>query len=140
MGHLRPGGAIVFHEPDLGIARSLPPAPTYDRCCRWITESFRLSGTDTNMANRLHQTFVGAGLPAPTMRMQTFIGGPAGCSDWLQAVADLVSVLLPTMEQLRVATAAEVEVATLVERLHREVGANGSLIVGRSEVGAWSRA
>jgi SAM-dependent methyltransferase len=140
VGHLRPGGAIVFHEPDWGSVRSLPPAPIYDRCCRWITETFRLSGTDTNMAGKLHQAFVGAGLPAPSMRMQTFISGGAGCTDWLQAVAELAGVLLPTMEQLGVATAAEVEAATLAERLCREAIASGSVIIGRSEIGAWSHA
>ena len=90
------------------------------------------------MADRLHQAFVGAGLPAPSMRMQTFIGGGAGCTDWLQAVAELAGSLVPTMERLGVATAAEVEVATLSERMRREVTASASVIIGRSEVGAWS--
>ena len=30
--HLRPGGLIVFHEPDWSCVRSVPPAPSYDRC------------------------------------------------------------------------------------------------------------
>jgi SAM-dependent methyltransferase len=136
---LRPGGAIVFHEPDWSSARSFPPAPTYDRCCQWIIETCRQAGTDTNAAANLYMAFVSAGLPAPQMRMQTFISGGAQCTDWLQAVADLVGVLLPTMEQLGVATATEVEVATLAQRLCREVTASGHMIIGRSEIGAWSR-
>jgi len=136
--HLRPGGAIVFHEPDLSSLRSLPPAPTYDRCCQWITETFRLVGTEANMADRLHQAFVGAGLPAPTMRMQTFIGGGAGCADWLQAVAELAYSLVPTMERLGVATAAEVEAGTLAERMRREVRSSDCVIIGRSEIAAWA--
>jgi ubiquinone/menaquinone biosynthesis C-methylase UbiE len=138
VGHLRPGGVIVFHEPIWDCARSLPPAHTYDRCCRWIIETFRLARTETT-AEKLHQAFVGAGLPEPSMRMHTFISGPA-CPDWLQAVTDLVGTLLPTMEQLGVATAAEVELATLAERMRREVAASGSVIIGRSEIGVWSRA
>ena len=137
--HLRPGGALIFHEPDWQSARSFPPTPTYDRCCQWITDTFRLAGTDTNMAGKLYAAFVAAGLPTPKMRMQTFIGGGAGCSDFLQAVAELIGVLLPTMEQLGVATAAEAEVATLAERLRRDVITNCSVIFGRSEIGAWSR-
>jgi hypothetical protein len=136
--HLRPGGAMVFHEPDWESARSFPPAPTYDCCCQWITETFRRTGTDTN-AGKLHAAFVGAGLPTPMMRMQTFIGGGAGCTDFLQAVAELVGAVLPTMEQLGVATTAEVELATLAERLRREVTASGSVIIGRSEICAWSQ-
>jgi ubiquinone/menaquinone biosynthesis C-methylase UbiE len=137
--HLRPGGTIVFHEPDWSGARSFPPAPTYDRCCRWIIETFRQAGTETNAAYNLYKAFVGAGLPAPQMRMQTFIGCGARCTDWLQAVADLVGVLLPKMEQLGVATATEVGVATLAQRLRREVTLSEHMIVGRSEIGAWSR-
>ena len=136
--HLRPGGVIAFHEPDLSCMRSLPPAPTYDLCCQWIARTFRLVGTEANMADRLHAGFVGAGLPAPTMRMQTFIGGGAGCADWLQALADLASSLVPTMERLGVATAAEVEAATLAERMRREVSSTNSVVIGRSEIAAWS--
>jgi SAM-dependent methyltransferase len=137
---LRPGGVIVFHEPDWDGARSIPPAPTYDRCRRWIGETFRLSGTpDTQMPARLFQAFVDAGLPVPSMRMQTFVGGGAGCMDWLQAVAELVGSLLPAMEGLGVVTAAEVDIESLAERLRGEVIGNGSLIIGRSEVGVWAR-
>ena len=136
---VRPGGLVVFHEPDWSSARSFPSAPTYERCCHWITEAFRLAGNDTNMACKLHAAFVGGGLPAPSMRMQTFIGAGAGCAFFLQAVADLVGSVLPTMERLGVATAAEVEVATLAERLRLEVTAAESVIIGRSEIGAWSR-
>jgi ubiquinone/menaquinone biosynthesis C-methylase UbiE len=137
---LRPGGVVVFHEPDWDGARSFPPAPTYDRCRQWIGETFRMAGTpDTNMAARLYQTFVDAGLRAPSMRMQTFVGGGAGCMDWLQAVAELVGSLLPAMERLGVTTAAEVDIETLAERLRREVTASDSVIIGRSEIGVWSR-
>ena len=91
------------------------------------------------MAGRLYAAFVGAGVPTPTMRMQTFIGGGTGNADFLQAVAELVGAVLPALEQLGVATTAEVELATLAERLSREVNASDSLIIGRSEIGAWSR-
>jgi hypothetical protein len=137
--HLRPGGLIVFHEPDWTNVRSFPPAPTYDRCCQWIVEAFRGAGTDTNAANNLYTAFAGAGLPSPQMRMQTFVGGSSGCADWLQVVAGLAASLLPTMEQLDIATAAEVEIATLAQRLQREVAASEHMIIGRSEIAAWSR-
>ena len=72
------------------------------------------------------------------MRMQTFIGGGAACANFLQAVADLIGSLVPTMERLGVATAAEVEIATLTERLCHEVTINASVIIGRSEIATWS--
>jgi len=137
--HLRPGGLVLFHEPDWQNARSIPSVSTYDSCCRWIQQTFARAGTDSNMAGRLYRTLVGAGLSAPTMRMQTFIGAGAQCADYLQAVADLVGSMLPSMVQLGVASAAEISHATLAERLRRETSSADSLIIGRSEIGGWAR-
>jgi SAM-dependent methyltransferase len=136
---LRPGGVLVFHETDWGGVRSFPPAPTYDRCVQWFVETFRLLGTETRMGIKLHSAFVAAGLPAPTVRMQAIIGGGARARDWLQIVAKIVGVLLPEMERLGVATAAEIGIDTLADRLCREVEVGGGVVVGRSEIGAWSQ-
>ena len=136
---LQPGGVIVFHEPDWSVVRSFPPAPTYDRCCRWIIEAAKLGGSNWNMADKLHGVFLAAGLPAPTMRMKTFIGGGTEVGEWLRGVAELADTLLPAMEKFGVASAAEVDLATLAERMTREVAQTNSVIVGRSEIGAWSR-
>jgi len=71
--------------------------------------------------------------------MQTFIGFGAACMDWLKVAADLARTLLPKIEQFGIATAAEVDVATLAQRLRDEVIASSSMIVGRSEIAAWSQ-
>ena len=136
---LRPGGLLIFHELDWVFARSIPPAPTYDRCCGWIRDTFRIAGTDANMAGKLYAIFMNAGLRSPSMRLSTFIGGGAACADFLQAVADVIATVVPILEQQGLATAAEVNIATLAERLKREVTANASVIVGRSEVAAWAQ-
>ncbi|MCH9641209.1 MAG: class I SAM-dependent methyltransferase [Actinomycetia bacterium] len=137
--HLAPGGIIVFHEPDWRAVRSSPPAPTYDRCCRWIVETTDRARSSWNMADRLHSAFADAGLPAPTLRMRTFLGAEDGAEVWLHAVADIVETLLPTMESQGVATATEVGVDTLAQRLTDEVRKSRSTVVGRSEAGAWCR-
>lgn len=136
---LQPGGVIVFHEPDWSMVRSFPVAPTYDHCCRWIIAAGTLGGSNWNMADKLHGLFLAAGLRAPTMRMKTFIGGGTEVGEWLRGVAELADTLLPAMEKFGVATAAEVDLATLTERMTREVAQTSSVIVGRSEIGAWSR-
>ncbi len=141
VGQLRSGGLIVFHEPDWSACRSTPQAPTYDRCLQWREDVLRIAGTsDTDMAARLHHAFDSAGLTTHSMRMQTFVGGGAACEEWLRAVAALVASLLPAIEEMGVATAAEVEIETLAERLVREVIARNCLIIGRSEIGIWSPA
>jgi ubiquinone/menaquinone biosynthesis C-methylase UbiE len=136
--HLQPGGLIVFHEPDWSAVRSFPPVPTYDRCCRWIIEAGILGGSNWNMADKLYAAFFAAGLPAPTMRMQTFVGGGTSAGEWLRAAAEIAATLLPAMEKFGIATAAEVDIATLAERMWQEVAQNNSVIFGRSEIGAWS--
>ena len=140
--HLRPGGVIVFHEPDWSFVRSTPPAPLYDRCCQRIVDVFDRVGTSTNMSAKLHQAFVNAGLQPPAMRMQAVIGGPAAAADWVTAVAELTITLLPTMQREGVVTAAdnaEMAADTLADRMRRECVASNSVVVGRAEIGAWSK-
>jgi hypothetical protein len=47
--------------------------------------------------------------------------------------------LVRTLKWFGVATAAEIDADTLPDRMYDEIGRNGSVLVGRSEVGAWSR-
>jgi len=131
------GGIVVFHEPDWRAVRSSPPSPTHDRCCQWILETLERTDTSWDMADRLHGAFTDAGLPTPTLMMRTFIGSGSTAEVWLQAVVDIVETLLPAIEAQGVATAAEVGLETLTQRLIHEVHQTGTTVIGRSEVGAW---
>ena len=137
--HLQPGGIVAFHELDWDGVRSFPPSPTYDRCCGWIVETLRMLGAETRMGIKLHSTFVTAGLPAPSMRLGAVIGGGAKSADGLELVTDLVETLLPDMVHLGVATAGDIGIDSLSGRIAREVISSGSVIVGRLEIGAWTR-
>ncbi len=137
--HARPGGIVVFHEPDWDGVRSFPPVPTYDQCCRWIVQTLRLSGADPRMGIKLHRAFVEAGLHAPSMRLECVIGGGANSSDQVHFKTDLACTLVSEMERLGVATAVEVNAGSLAERVIDEVVRCGGVIIGRSEIGAWSR-
>lgn len=139
-GHLRPGGVIMFHEIDWGGVGSFPPVPTYDLCCRWSVQTLRLHGTETQMGTRLYSTFLAAGLAAPRMRLETLIAGGPDASTRLQLAADLARTLLPEMERLGVATAADVEIETLVDRMLNEAISTTSVVLGHYQIGAWSRA
>lgn len=136
--HARRGGLIFFHEVDLDGARSFPPALTYDRCCRWFRETFELTGADARMGIKLFSTFIAAGLPPPSMQNETLIGAAANNADPLHLAAGIVATLADAMERLGVATAAEIGLETLAERMVSEAAASGSVIVGRFEIGAWS--
>jgi SAM-dependent methyltransferase len=139
LNHVKPRGLVVFHEPDWASARSLPPAPTYDHCRRWLHEVFIHTGIDDNMADKLYGIFVRAGIKAPLMRMQTFIGGAAASGDFLEAVADIITTLAPQIERLGLASAKEIDITTLAARMKDEAAMRGSVIIGRSEIAAWGR-
>jgi 2-polyprenyl-3-methyl-5-hydroxy-6-metoxy-1,4-benzoquinol methylase len=138
--HLRPEGVIVFHEPDWDGARSFPPASIYDRCCRWIVDTLLARGHETRMGKKLHSAFVAAGLPAPAMGVEALIGGGQKGVEGLQLIADLIETMLPAMEDVGVTTAKEVGLETLAARMIHEAVSNDSVIVGRYEIGAWTRA
>jgi SAM-dependent methyltransferase len=140
-GNLRPGGVIVFHEVDwIGIgSQRLPRSPTYELCCAWIVDTFRKVGTNPNMGLGLYSAFLSAGLPAPSMALQALVGGGSSSKNGVDLIADLAITMAAVMEQMGVVTAKELDAATLHARMHGEVSANGSVVVGRYEVGAWSR-
>lgn len=138
-GCLRPGGVIVFHEAGNFGAKSFPSSPTYDRCYEWVVQTFRNVGSNPRMCLDLYSAFLAAGLPAPAMGMQCLIGGADSKTNGIDLIADLATTLVPIMEQAGVATAAEINAPTLRARMHAELEANRSLVIGRYEVGAWAR-
>ena len=135
---VRSNGIILFHEPDRGQMRSVPPVPTYDRAHQWVGEAYRRTGADVKIGTKLYSIFLAAGLAAPTMRLHAVIGG-ATALDEVHLDADQAVVLAADIERLGVATARELDAATLVERITKEMVANQSVIIGRAEIGAWSR-
>jgi ubiquinone/menaquinone biosynthesis C-methylase UbiE len=137
--HLRPGGVLVFHEPDWDGVGSYPSAPLYDQCCRWIRETLVRHGHEAQMGKKLHSTYVAAGLPAPKMDVSALIGGGGQSVDGLRLIADLMETMLAAIEGAGVATAEEVGLESLAERMIQEATGRQSVIVGRFEVGAWSR-
>jgi SAM-dependent methyltransferase len=137
--HARPGGIMVFLEPAWSFARSQPPVPLYQHCCQWIVEAFRSAGTETEMGIKLHSAFVAAGLPAPSMQMYPVVGGPVAALDWLRGIAGIVQTMQSEIIRLGLATAEEIDSATLVDRLQTEAAATDSVIIAPGMVGAWAR-
>jgi ubiquinone/menaquinone biosynthesis C-methylase UbiE len=135
---VRPGGIILFHEPDREYMRSFPPTPTYDKTSRWVTETYRRSGMDVRMGVKLYSTFLAAGLEGPTMRLHAVIGG-ANALEEVHLDADQANVLAADMERAGVASMRELGPERLVERIREEMTASQSVIVGRAEIAAWAR-
>lgn len=136
--HLSPGGLIVFHELDWDGARSVPCVPTYDRACDWAKRTIELGLAQSRIGPKMASLFGKAGLPSATMQLESVIAAGPAALDVIHLVVDLVGTLLTTMERLGVATAQEIDIATLADRIAEEVGDDFALI-GRAEVAAWAR-
>jgi SAM-dependent methyltransferase len=134
---VRPGGVIAFHELDWSGARSVPAAPTHDRCCTWAIQTLELSGTETHMGAKLPAAFRSAGLPPPLLRLESLIGAGPHASDLVDLVSSLTETLAPTMESLGLATAADLDIPTLGHRMLAEVVDNNCLLFGRWQIAAW---
>jgi SAM-dependent methyltransferase len=137
--HVRPGGIIAFQETHF---TSIPPyhprLAVWECIGTWITETFKRAGADTQIGLRLPEVFHQAGLSSPAVRVDTLVGtGPDPAV--YRLAAHSVRSLLPLIERLGVATAAEVGIETLAERLRAEVVATHGVITWAPLVGAWSR-
>ena len=101
-------------------------------------QTFLKIGSNPQIGLNLHSAFLDAGLPAPTMALRTLLGGANNDLSGLDLIADLAIIMAPLMEQMAVATVADVAPATLNEQIRAEVETNRGIVVGRYEIGAWS--
>lgn len=137
--HVRSGGIVAFHEVDWRTVASYPPAALFDRCCAAIIHAFEKIGTDPFSGRALHATFIGAGLPSPTMAMGALIGGGGSPYSGVEMIADLGITMAPAMERCGAVRTGEIDPATYTQSVVEEVTRLGSLVVDRSEIGGWSR-
>lgn len=136
--HLGPGGLVVFHELDWSGVASRPALPTFDRCCALIVETMRRRGTETRMGGKLYPTFLAAGLQPPMLHLEAIMAGGPHTALRMDLVAGLVRTLLPEIEQLGLATAEELAVETLAQRMLAEAIECSATIVAHHQVGAWT--
>ena len=138
--YVRPGGIVAFQEAELALYQAVPSpdTPVVNQLVEWGLEVFRRSGANVGMGLELQRVFTEAGLPAPEAHLQA----PAGAGpDWVgyEFLQHAFTSLLPLIESFGIATAAEVDVATLGERLRREAESSGRLIVLPPHVTAYAR-
>jgi len=138
MRHVRTEGLIVFQELDMANARSLPVAPLFERSMTWIKQTLTATGARIQLGLELYPVLLAAGLPDPSMRVDALIGGGPQCPLY-EILAELTRSLLPVMEKLQIASAAEVGISTLAQRMRDEVVALKGVVVSAAFIGAWSR-
>jgi len=136
---VKPGGVVAFQEADMeDRAYSEPVCPVYETALQRIKQTFLRIGTDPRIGQRLAQIFQEAGLPAPQMILHARVEqGPD--SPLYALVAQNTRAMLPLMQRTGVATAEEVGVETLAERMCAEAVGLGATLVTPAWIGAWTR-
>ena len=137
---LHPGSIVMFQEIDFTITRSYrnPDTPLTSQLSDWIVEVFERSGANATMGLDLHRVFMEAGLPEPTLDAGLLLGGSA---DWTgySYVANSFRSVVPLLEHYGIATAEEVDVDTIPQRVRAEIVAAKRPVVIPPHIGAWAR-
>jgi len=135
---VKPGGLVAFQE--VGVkdeVYSEPACPVYETALQRIKQTFTRIGADPRSGQRLAQMFEAAGLPAPQMILHARVErGPD--SPIYTLMAQLTRVMLPLMQRTGVATAEEVGIETLAERMRAEAVALDATLVYPALIGAWT--
>jgi SAM-dependent methyltransferase len=135
---VRPGGVVAVMEFEMHAAGTLPATELSVRTVHWITEAFYRSGLDARLGARLGPIMRDAGFPdATVVGLQGYRepGDPAGP----KLAAETVRTLLPAIVQTGLATAEEVDIDNLEDRLARESNRLGTTFKPPTLVGAWAR-
>ena len=135
--HGRSGAIVVFHEVDWGGSLSHPPAPLWDATCRWVSETVRRSGAEIR-GTTMQATFKRAGLGAPTMRIEA-VAGDEEHTETIDLLVSIARNVVRAAESEGIATAREVDIETLGERLRLEAATLHGVFIAHNEVGAWVR-
>jgi SAM-dependent methyltransferase len=132
-----PGGALAFLEMVMSPGLRIPERPLFTRVHHLVRDTFTKSGADIEMGLRLEDAFRDAGLTDPTVQVDAVtVVGPDRA--WLSVLAGVTRSLLPASERFGLATAQEIEIDTLLDRLLAEAAEN-SAVPGPTYVGAWQR-
>ena len=136
---VKPGGLVAFQEAEVkdGVY-SEPVCPVYETTIQRMAQTFTRLGAEARTGSKLAQMFQAAGLPAPQMMLHARVEqGPD--SPIYHLVAQMIRVMLPLMQRTGVATAEEVGVETLAERMRAEAVALEATLVFPALISAWTR-
>jgi hypothetical protein len=141
--HARSGGTIAFQEMDMDIhipSRSYPAADSlWNTTGSAIIETLTAAGVHVRMGRKLLDTFLKAGLPAPTLMEETVVGaGPEyGGYGW---IANTMRSLAPMAQQLGVTRASALEpLESLADRIREDAVSRNLLVWSPSYLGGYSR-
>jgi len=135
---VRPGGIVAFQDFDQ-TPRSLvahPRMPLWERVFEWVTAVAEKAPVDQEMGYKLFRTYVDAGLPPPKMEVNSPVGGGPNWAGY-EYVAETLRSMMPLVLKFGIATAEEVEIETLAERLRVESVRYCGVVKPPDMISAW---
>ena len=140
LNRVRPGGIVMFQEIDFTITQAYkhPDTPLMGQLGDWIVEVFERSGANATMGMELYRVLTEAGLPEPTLDAGLLVGA---AFDWpgYSYVANSFRSVVPLLEHYGIATAEEVDVDTIPQRVREEIVASKRPVVIPPHIAAWAR-
>lgn len=136
---VRGGGTVAFQEYNV-TSRSMvafPPTQLWEDALGWIATAPERAGVETEMGFKLRRAFLEAGLPEPRMELNAPVGGGPRWGGY-EFAAGTLRTLLPLVERFGIATAEDVGVDTLADRLREEMVASDGVGKPPEMVSAWA--
>ena len=136
---VRPGGIVVFQEID-GESQvwTKPALPLMSQVYGWISRTLLEAGTPGDIGATLVRAFDQADIQGRHIAREGMLeSGPQAMG--YDYYADVIQTLLPLMEKIKVATAAEVQLDTLAARLREEAVSRQAIFIPIFFIGAYGR-
>ena len=136
--HLRVGGIVAFQEADwTNKPLALPESRCAGQIYNWMVGCFQKAGVEIQMGLKLKRVFLDAGLPEPQLRLEAPLGGGAAWEGYAYTENSIRS-MLPLLIRFNIATADEVDIDNLAERLRAEVVSQNGVVMLSPFVSAWA--
>ena len=134
--YLRPDGIVAFQEHDTTMTpASLASFPLHAQAQSWLRDMIDREGADLHIGFKLHGVLTRAGLAVGDVRAEAIVQTPTAS----YGLGAIIKACLPRIVGHGVATAGEVGIETLQERLDAERRATDGIYVGDMMFGAWAR-
>jgi SAM-dependent methyltransferase len=135
---LRPGGTFAALDYDMGACRSDPVVPLVATAIGWIEAAFRSAGADPRIGAHLAALLIAGGVvEVETLGAQSYLAPDDPRAPAL--FAGVIASLAPQIVRAGIATESELDLATLRERVARELMAADAVVLPPCVVGAWGR-
>jgi ubiquinone/menaquinone biosynthesis C-methylase UbiE len=136
--NLRADGLFVAIDFDIGACRTEPRVPFIDDVIRWVNDAFSAAGAAPRIGARLALIVEQAGLQNVTsIGVQSYV--PPHSRAGANLLAGVVRSLSMAIIQHRIATADELDLPTLEDRIADELRRANAVMLPPTVVGAWGR-